>query len=231
MITRRLIEAPDGRGWIFLGILAAVAILVPCLNLLLPPSSPLHVPTSAVALWGKYLCYALLALSLDLVWGYCGILSLGHGAFFGVGVYTTAALAGNHEWPFLWTLPIAALAAAILGAGLGAVVFRVRALRGELFALLTLAITFVLSTIALNTVDGGPGIQVMVDVPKVTPTASGFLYLLMLGAAALTLWVAYSIAHSRFGTGLFNAQCHVIQHGSDSRIVRKMTASIVCITR
>ena len=44
-------------------------------------------PTSVVALWGKYLCYALLALSLDLVWGYCGILSLGHGAFFALGGY------------------------------------------------------------------------------------------------------------------------------------------------
>jgi branched-chain amino acid transport system permease protein len=79
----------------------------------------------------------------------------------------------------------------------------VRALRGELFALLTLAITFVLSTIALNTVDGGPGIQVMVDIPRLTPTPSGFLYLLMLAAAAVTLWSAYAIYHSRFGTGLF----------------------------
>ena len=50
MITRRLIEAPDGRGWIFLGLLAAAAILVPCLNLLAPPTSYFHVPTSAVAL-------------------------------------------------------------------------------------------------------------------------------------------------------------------------------------
>ncbi len=87
MIARKLIEAPDGRGRIFLAILAAAAVLVPCLNLALPPSSALHVPTSAVALWGKYLCYALLALSLDLVWGYCGILSLGHGAFFALGGY------------------------------------------------------------------------------------------------------------------------------------------------
>ena len=87
MITRRLLEAPDGRGWIFLAILAVAAIAVPVLNLAMPPSSPWHVPTSAVALWGKYLCYALLALSLDLVWGYCGILSLGHGAFFALGGY------------------------------------------------------------------------------------------------------------------------------------------------
>jgi urea transport system permease protein len=87
MITRRLIEAPDGRGWIFLAILAAAAIAVPLLNVFVPPSSPFHITTTTVALWGKYLCYALLALSLDLVWGYCGILSLGHGAFFALGGY------------------------------------------------------------------------------------------------------------------------------------------------
>jgi len=87
MIMRRLIEAPDGRGWIFLAILGVAAIAVPVLNLMVPPSSPFHVSTSMVALWGKYLCYALLALSLDLVWGYCGILSLGHGAFFALGGY------------------------------------------------------------------------------------------------------------------------------------------------
>ena len=63
------------------------ASLVPLLNLLLPPSSPWHVPTYLVALWGKYVCYALLALSIDLIWGYCGILSLGHGAFFALGGY------------------------------------------------------------------------------------------------------------------------------------------------
>ncbi len=87
MITRRFLEAPDGRGWIFLGILAAAAVLVPFLNVFVPPSSPFHVSTTTVSLWGKYLCFALLALSLDLVWGYCGILSLGHGAFFALGGY------------------------------------------------------------------------------------------------------------------------------------------------
>ena len=87
MITRRLLQAPDGRGRICLAILLGLAVVVPVLNLALPPTSPVHVPTSTVALWGKYLCYALLALSLDLVWGYCGILSLGHGAFFALGGY------------------------------------------------------------------------------------------------------------------------------------------------
>jgi branched-chain amino acid transport system permease protein len=144
----------------------------------------------------------VLATSWNILSGYSGYFSFGHGAFFGVGVYTTAGLVGHLGWPFLWTLPLAALGAAVLGVALGAVVFRVRALRGELFALLTLAITFVLATIALNTVDGGPGIQLLLEMPKVTPTASGFLYLLMLATAALTLWIAHAMYHSRFGTGL-----------------------------
>jgi urea transport system permease protein len=77
----------DGAGWVFLTVLAAVAVAVPVLNLATSPGDALHVPTYAVALLGKYLCYALLAISVDLVWGYCGILSLGHGAFFALGGY------------------------------------------------------------------------------------------------------------------------------------------------
>ncbi len=87
MIASLTARTPDRGAMIFLGLLIAVAILVPALNLLLPPSSPLHVPTYLVSLLGKYLCYALLALSIDLIWGYCGILSLGHGAFFALGGY------------------------------------------------------------------------------------------------------------------------------------------------
>ncbi|MEX0384982.1 urea ABC transporter permease subunit UrtC [Spiribacter pallidus] len=67
--------------------MAALIIVVPILNLAVPADSPLHVSTYAVTLMGRYLCFALLALSLDLVWGYCGILSLGHGAFFALGGY------------------------------------------------------------------------------------------------------------------------------------------------
>jgi urea transport system permease protein len=82
-----LLRMLDRGSIVFLTILSAVAILVPLSNLLLPAASPLHVPTYAVALFGKYVCYALLALSIDLIWGYCGILSLGHGAFFALGGY------------------------------------------------------------------------------------------------------------------------------------------------
>jgi urea transport system permease protein len=79
--------ALDRRSWIFLGLLAVVTVAVPFANLALTPGSAAHLPSFAVALLGKYLTYALLALSVDLVWGYCGILSLGHGAFFALGGY------------------------------------------------------------------------------------------------------------------------------------------------
>jgi urea transport system permease protein len=87
MITSFILRALEGRIVAAIAILLAVAVLVPASNLLTPPDSALHIPTYAMSLMGKYLCYALLALALDLVWGYCGILSLGHGAFFALGGY------------------------------------------------------------------------------------------------------------------------------------------------
>ncbi|MFP4603368.1 MAG: urea ABC transporter permease subunit UrtC [Halochromatium sp.] len=77
----------DTGGQIMLAVLALIAILVPILNLLVPEGNPLHVSTFTVTLLGKYLTYALLAVAVDLVWGYLGILSLGHGAFFALGGY------------------------------------------------------------------------------------------------------------------------------------------------
>jgi len=77
----------EGADRAVLGVLAALLVLVPVTNLGFAPDSALHLSTYSVTLLGKYLCYALLALALDLVWGYCGILSLGHGAFFALGGY------------------------------------------------------------------------------------------------------------------------------------------------
>lgn len=77
----------DRGGQIFLTLLLLVTILVPTLNLLTDPSNPIHIPTYTVTLLGKYLAFALLAIAVDLVWGYLGILSLGHGAFFALGGY------------------------------------------------------------------------------------------------------------------------------------------------
>ncbi|WP_454746766.1 urea ABC transporter permease subunit UrtC [Ciceribacter selenitireducens] len=87
MITGFIFRALEGKIVVAVAILLGVALLVPALNLLTAPDSFFHIPTYAVSLMGKYLCYALLALALDLVWGYCGILSLGHGAFFALGGY------------------------------------------------------------------------------------------------------------------------------------------------
>ena len=87
MISHILIRSLDRSGAFFVVAVTGVAMLVPILNMALPPASPFHVPTYLVALFGKYVCYALLALAIDLIWGYCGILSLGHGAFFALGVY------------------------------------------------------------------------------------------------------------------------------------------------
>ncbi|MBR0554796.1 urea ABC transporter permease subunit UrtC [Ciceribacter sp. L1K23] len=87
MITGFILRALEGKIVVAVAILLAFALLVPALNLLVPETSAFHIPTYAVSLMGKYLCYALLALALDLVWGYCGILSLGHGAFFALGGY------------------------------------------------------------------------------------------------------------------------------------------------
>jgi urea transport system permease protein len=77
----------DTGGRVLLSLLAIVAVAVPVLTLAVPESSALHMSTYTVTLLGKYLTYALLAIALDLVWGYCGILSLGHGAFFALGGY------------------------------------------------------------------------------------------------------------------------------------------------
>jgi branched-chain amino acid transport system permease protein len=149
--------------------------------------------------------WLVLAVSWNILSGYSGYFSFGHGAFFGVGMYATAVLAGKFDWPFLATLPFAALVPALLGLFIGFVVFRVKAVRGELFALLTLAVTFVVATIILNTpIDGGPGIYLnAVQVPHLGPSPASSIYLLMLIAAVLTLVVAYRVQASRLGIGLF----------------------------
>ena len=81
--TFLLLSGSDVRPFLYL--LVLFGALVPILNLFTPQDSILHLSDYHIALFGKYLTYGLLALSLDLIWGYCGILSLGHGAFFALG--------------------------------------------------------------------------------------------------------------------------------------------------
>jgi len=75
------------RAWTAIAIVVGVFACLPALNLLFPVGHPLHVSSFAIALIGKFICYAMAALALDLVWGYTGILSLGHGLFFALGGY------------------------------------------------------------------------------------------------------------------------------------------------
>ena len=77
----------DKAGLRMLSILGITLVVMTFLNQAVPEGNPLHVTTYTITLFGKYLCYALLALAVDLIWGYCGILSLGHGAFFALGGY------------------------------------------------------------------------------------------------------------------------------------------------
>jgi len=154
-------------------LLLAAVLVVPAASLLLPSDSPLALSSYTVSLLGKYLCYAILALALDLVWGYAGLLSLGHGAFFALGGYAmgmylmrqigTRGVYGDPvlpdfmvflDWerlPWYWLgfdrFPFA-LAMALLVPGLVALVFGWLAFRsrvsGVYFSIMTQALTYAL---------------------------------------------------------------------------------------
>ena len=191
-------RAADGRA-------ARAPLAIACGALALATLPWLGLPTFYDSLLYLVLHWIVLATSWNILSGYSGYFSFGHGAFFGTGLYTAATLMSRRDWPFLWTLPAAALVACALGVAVGAIVFRVKGVRGEVFALLTLAVTFVVGTIIVNTpIDGGSGVSLAaVAVPHLGPTASSTFYLLALGAAALTLVVAWAISVSRLGAGLF----------------------------
>jgi len=158
-------------GWsAFIIALLLVCALAPALNLLVPPDSPFHMSTYAVALVGKIMCYAIAALAIDLIWGYTGILSLGHGLFFALGGYVMGmylmrqiGLEGNYkstlpdfmvflDWktlPWHWTFSDSFIATLILIVVVPAVVafvfgyfaFRSR-IKGVYFSIITQAMTF-----------------------------------------------------------------------------------------
>ena len=160
-------------GKILMALLAVGIVLVPILNLLVPPDSLFHLPTYLVSLFGKYLTYALLALSVDLIWGYCGILSLGHGAFFALGGYAMGmhlmrqigdrGVYGNAELPdfmvflnwtelpwywfgssnFAFTMIMVVLAPGVLAFLFGWLTFRSR-VTGVYLSIITQAMTYAL---------------------------------------------------------------------------------------
>lgn len=146
------------------------------------------------------------ASSWNILTGYSGYFSFGQGAFYGVGVYTVGVLVVKQGWSFMAALPVAGLLAGVTGLFLGLVVFRVRRLTGEIFALTTLAVAFVLASVArLSTfIDGGTGIFMTgTPLPEFLGEFTTAAYRLTLAIAIITVVVAYLIHDSRLGWGLF----------------------------
>ncbi len=155
------------RGWaLFLAALIAVCAVAPALNLLVPEGSALHLSDYLVGLLGKFMCYAIVALAIDLIWGYTGILSLGHGLFFALGGYVMGmylmreaagpdalpAFMGFLDWkelPWHWALSGSFVATALLvllvpgviGGVFGYFAFRSR-IKGVYFSIITQALTY-----------------------------------------------------------------------------------------
>ena len=152
-----------------------------------------------------YLIFFWIALSTSwtILSGFTGYVSFGHGAFYGVGMYAMADL--GPRLPLWLALPVAGALAAALGVVIGAIVFRVRRLRGELFALLTLALAIVLATVVLNTpIDGGPGVFLNgVVPPQIYKSPSSTIYLMGGVVAIGAMALAWHIQSAKLGRGLF----------------------------
>ena len=188
------------RGLAGLGIAFLLLALVPQVR------GPLGIPVFYLAFAGVVFFWAAQATSWNLLSGYAGYFSFGQGAFFGVGVYTSAVLAGRNGIDYFLTIPLAGLLAALVGLAVGGIAFRLRSLRGEIFALLTLAVPFILGTFArINTaIDGGQGIVLRIpEYPEFLGEFQDLTYLLSLAVAALAVGIAYVAQHSRFGWALF----------------------------
>ena len=180
-----------------------------CIGLLalVPPVLPLLTGGSyALTLLLQIFLWTTLALSWNFFCGYSGYSSFGHGAFFGVGAYTTATLVVQFDMPFLLTLPVAGALSALIALLVGVVVFRLPRFRGELFSLLTLVLGFVLATIANNIafIDGGRGVFLRSSSAGQADTSFVVsIYYVGLMIVALTAFIARAIYLSRWGAALF----------------------------
>lgn len=148
--------------------------------------------------------FAILALSLNLLLGYTGQLSLGHAAFFGIGAYTSALLALKLEWSFWLALPSAAVAAGLAGWAIGRLALK---LRGAYFVLVTISFAGVISLVSINWMEltngplGLPGVPPPELGPWSLRTKTAYYYL-VLAAAALAYLVCRRLVYSRIGRAL-----------------------------
>jgi branched-chain amino acid transport system permease protein len=186
--------------------IGAIALAYVVLALVTQVREPVGMPVFYLAFAAIVLFWVAQATSWNLLSGSTGYFSFGQGAFFGVGVYTSAVLAGRNGFDYFLTIPIAGLLAALVGLAVGGIAFRLRSLRGEVFALLTLAVPFILGTFARinNAIDGGQGIVLRIpEYPGFLGDFQDLAYLLSLSVATLAVGVAYIAQHSRFGWALF----------------------------
>lgn len=159
-----------------------------------------------ITLMLQIMVWISLAMSWNFFSGYTGYSSFGHGAFYGIGMYTTSTLMVQWGFPFLLTLPIAGLVSALVSLLVGAVIFRLPQFRGELFSLLTLALTFIIATIVTNVdwIDGGGGVFIRdADTAGFAADNNIGLYYVALIVALFTSYLAYYIFQSRWGQALF----------------------------
>lgn len=161
-------------------------------------------PVHLQSLMYVILFWITLATSWNMLSGYSGYFSFGHGAFFGVGMYGMATLATKADWPVVPAALASGVLASLLALAIGAIVFNLRKIRGESFALITMAVGFVLATLAVNTpIDGGPGVYLMsVALPQWGPKPASTFYYASLILAVLSVAVAWWLFHARAGLGL-----------------------------
>ncbi|MEX1169270.1 MAG: branched-chain amino acid ABC transporter ATP-binding protein/permease [Chloroflexota bacterium] len=186
--------------------LGGFALLFVVLALLPTVREPFGVSVSYLVFLGLAWFWVAQATSWNILSGYSGYFSFGQGAFLAVGAYTTAVLYGRHGVDFFLTIPMAGLLSLLLAFAIGALAFRLRSLRGEIFALLTLAVPFVLESVALiNTaIDGGQGIIIALpDYPDALGSFQDLIYRLFLAVGVGSLAIAFAMQHSRLGWALF----------------------------
>jgi branched-chain amino acid transport system permease protein len=185
--------------------LVGIALAVGALATLSLYRETMGFPIFYLALLTTMLFWVTQATSWNILSGYSGYFSFGQAAYVGVGAYTTAVLFGRHQINFYLTILIAAGLCAVLALGMGMLAFRLRSLRGEIFALLTLAVPFILAALARinGNIDGGQGVIVAIPpYPEGLGRFQDFLYLINLVVAGIAVAVAFVMAHSRSGWAL-----------------------------
>jgi branched-chain amino acid transport system permease protein len=164
--------------------------------------------------WAEAIYIAIAAMGLNLLTGYNGQISIGHGAFFGVGAYTSAILMNDHNWRWLWTVPVVVVLSAVVGALVGFPALRVR---GLYLALITLGLAALFPDIVAKYVHGTGGTS-LVQPPLVTvPSwAHAFVdeplkgrfdddqwrYWMALTTAVILFVLARNLVRGRFGRAL-----------------------------